>query len=680
MHDLTGRLSLIGFAGRDRLARPVPFPRTPAPCTWRAAVGCAVGERVRSLRSARGISPGATGEPDTRHVVVQPDSGAHPATSSAGPRTSALRSRRSECLRLVTVEAVHRAAARLSLSPAASPPRGGRGVKTLAIVAGSALPPDWVAATVVASGRAGGTGAARGQARRCTVAPGLRCGSRGRGGHRGRALDEGVGPAASSRRPQLPRSLRMEGRVALVVRRAVPPPLDGGHARSCGSSRPSPGCSTRRGRTRWKRHGLPKTRRFSPPGPAWRAECCSMAAPCSARRVAAVSAVRRRARWNALKAWATAAKARGLRPPRPRLVRGARVALFLSHAAFWRERTSDAGCAARVRALLRPVDPRPGRGRRAPAVRGAVGRGPPSAGAGWASGWRTGCTCTETARATSTSTASLPSGRARGATGDARSPRASGRSCPSRAAVRETFSHRGVTFADLSEQDLAATLLLQLPWAIRSYEEMAAVLAAVRPAVVPLRRVQRMGPRRPRRLPCRPRPRRGRAARDRLRELLLVPRTTSDEAACPRPERTAVFGEDGAAPPPRGSATTRPDDAGHDGQSQARPAPGRRAHAGTAAATRAPLAVPAGRAPWWSVAEPVSRHPATRISRSGARCRRSCARWRRCGVTRRRSSRHPAEGDEDYAAVLRADGRTRAHGRPRRRRPHPARCTPRTLW
>src|SRR6185369_7315692 len=51
-------------------------------------------------------------------------------------------------------------------------------------------------------------------------------------------------------------------------------------------------------------------------------------------------------------------------------------------------------------------------------------------------------------------------------------------------AVRETFSHRGVAFADLSEADLAATLLLQLPWAIRSYEEMAAVLKAVRPAVV----------------------------------------------------------------------------------------------------------------------------------------------------------------------------------------------------
>ena len=51
-------------------------------------------------------------------------------------------------------------------------------------------------------------------------------------------------------------------------------------------------------------------------------------------------------------------------------------------------------------------------------------------------------------------------------------------------ALADAFSHRGVAFADLAEADLAGTMLLQLPWAVRCYEEMAAVLASVRPAVV----------------------------------------------------------------------------------------------------------------------------------------------------------------------------------------------------
>jgi hypothetical protein len=69
----------------------------------------------------------------------------------------------------------------------------------------------------------------------------------------------------------------------------------------------------------------------------------------SVRRAArrGVPGVRRRARWNAVKAWATAAKA-AASGPAPTPGPGAPVALFLSHAAFWRDRTSDTGGAPRT--------------------------------------------------------------------------------------------------------------------------------------------------------------------------------------------------------------------------------------------------------------------------------------------------------------------------------------------
>ncbi|HEY3119413.1 MAG TPA: CDP-glycerol glycerophosphotransferase family protein [Vicinamibacteria bacterium] len=51
-------------------------------------------------------------------------------------------------------------------------------------------------------------------------------------------------------------------------------------------------------------------------------------------------------------------------------------------------------------------------------------------------------------------------------------------------ATQEAFSHHGVAFADLCEADLAGTLLLQLPWAVRCWEEMANVLRAARPDLV----------------------------------------------------------------------------------------------------------------------------------------------------------------------------------------------------
>jgi hypothetical protein len=65
----------------------------------------------------------------------------------------------------------------------------------------------------------------------------------------------------------------------------------------------------------------------------------------AAARRRRVAAVRRRARWNAAKAWVTAAKASISGPP-PAPAPGRPVALFLSHAAFWRARPDgDVGAA-----------------------------------------------------------------------------------------------------------------------------------------------------------------------------------------------------------------------------------------------------------------------------------------------------------------------------------------------
>jgi hypothetical protein len=110
--------------------------------------------------------------------------------------------------------------------------------------------------------------------------------------------------------------------------------------------------------------------------------------------------------------------------------------------------------------------------------------------------------------------------------------------------VREAFAHRGVTFADMSAPDLAGTMLLQLPWAVRSREEMAAALATVRPAVLCLY-AETSGW--------------GRAAVAAAREAgvpslalqhgILYPkyysyRRSAGEEDSPRPDRTAVFGEE----------------------------------------------------------------------------------------------------------------------------------------
>jgi hypothetical protein len=109
--------------------------------------------------------------------------------------------------------------------------------------------------------------------------------------------------------------------------------------------------------------------------------------------------------------------------------------------------------------------------------------------------------------------------------------------------LRESLAHSGVSFADLAAPDVAATLLRQLPWAVRSYEESLELLRAQAPDVLCLY-AESSGW--------------GRAALAAARDVdvksvalqhgILYPTYFSyihppGDEACPRPERTAVFGQ-----------------------------------------------------------------------------------------------------------------------------------------
>ncbi len=110
--------------------------------------------------------------------------------------------------------------------------------------------------------------------------------------------------------------------------------------------------------------------------------------------------------------------------------------------------------------------------------------------------------------------------------------------------LHEAFSHREVRFSDLCAEDLAATMLLQLPWAVRSMEETAEILEWAKPAALVLY-AESSGW--------------GRAALAAARAAavqsvaiqhgILYPhyfsyRHEADEAECPIPDVTAVFGEE----------------------------------------------------------------------------------------------------------------------------------------
>lgn len=247
-------------------------------------------------------------------------------------------------------------------------------------------------------------------------------------------------------------------------------------------------------------------------------------------------------RWNNLKTLFTALKT-GLAGP-PRLSGPGRAVLFLSHAAFWKSRRDPAtgqeseyehyfdallpGVAADpgLRPCVVAVGPRAAFRRRGPGQRLSEWlRLHPEAGpyvhVNRFTSWRV---AGEVLRAT-------------------RQVRELWRSLDRSAAVHEAFSHRGVAFFDLARRDLAATLLLQLPWAVRSYEEMDGALTQVDPALVVLYAESSGWGRaavaacRARRVPCLA-----------LQHGILYPRYFSylhaaDEGDCPRPDLTAVFGD-----------------------------------------------------------------------------------------------------------------------------------------
>jgi len=110
-------------------------------------------------------------------------------------------------------------------------------------------------------------------------------------------------------------------------------------------------------------------------------------------------------------------------------------------------------------------------------------------------------------------------------------------------ATHEAFSHHGVAFADLCEADLAGTLLLQLPWAVRCWEETANVLQAARPALVCLY-AESSGWGRAAVAACRA----AGVPTLAIQHGILYPKYYSyrrgpAEAAGPLPDRTALFGE-----------------------------------------------------------------------------------------------------------------------------------------
>jgi ADP-heptose:LPS heptosyltransferase len=114
VHDFTGRLSLI-----DSLAvigsLDLFLSADTGPMHMAAAVD-APSVSVFGPSDPQRYFSGGTGAPDTRHVVVRPDLWCAPCNLIRRPPHECLGADGPECLRLVTVEAVHRAAARLLLS------------------------------------------------------------------------------------------------------------------------------------------------------------------------------------------------------------------------------------------------------------------------------------------------------------------------------------------------------------------------------------------------------------------------------------------------------------------------------------------------------------------------------------------------------------------------------------
>ncbi len=250
-----------------------------------------------------------------------------------------------------------------------------------------------------------------------------------------------------------------------------------------------------------------------------------------------------RSRLNTLKTFGSALKATLLgRPPRPADAAGTPV-LFLSHAAFWRERRDplndeqveyehyfdrilpEAAAQPDLLPFVVAVGPQAAFRRR-----GAGGR---------LAEWLRLSADTRRYVHVNRYTRLRVFRQAWRATGQARRLWRELRSAPG---LLEALSHSGVRFGDLVADGFAATLLLQVPWAARSLAESDEVLRAVRPGLLVLY-AESSGW--------------GRAALAAagaagvpsvaLQHGILYPTYFSyvhaaDEGECPRPTRTAVFG------------------------------------------------------------------------------------------------------------------------------------------
>jgi glycosyltransferase involved in cell wall biosynthesis len=249
-----------------------------------------------------------------------------------------------------------------------------------------------------------------------------------------------------------------------------------------------------------------------------------------------------RSRWNTAKAVLGGFKARlGGLPPAP--APGPATVLFLSHAAFWRERSdTDADPPAFEHyfdRLIPAVAAEPGLQPYVVAVgpRAAFRR------RGAAERWREWLRphgADEPFVHVTRFTDAVVQREVRAATRVLRGEWRRLRHLP---ALAQAFAHRGVSFADLSSSDLAGIMLLQLPWAVLAYEQTRALLRHVRPRVLSLY-AESSGWGRAALAAC--------AAEGvpslALQHGILYPKYFSyrhppDEADCPRPDRTAVFGE-----------------------------------------------------------------------------------------------------------------------------------------
>jgi hypothetical protein len=250
-----------------------------------------------------------------------------------------------------------------------------------------------------------------------------------------------------------------------------------------------------------------------------------------------------RSRWNAAKVVLGSLKA-ALQPPPPAGAGDRRTLLFLSHAAFWRSRRDpETGELVAYEHYFDRLIPSLQDEPELRPVTVAVGPEAAHRRRGLRDRLREWLLVSRGPRPY------VPIGRhatarVRRATGEAtRLVRHTWRRLRRLPSVRQAFSHRGVPFFDLAEGDFAGMMLLQLPWAAHAYELTAATLEDVRPAAACLY-AESSGWGRAALAACEA----AGVPTVAVQHGILYPsyfsyRHEADEDACPRPTRTAVFGE-----------------------------------------------------------------------------------------------------------------------------------------